>query len=50
MAAKIGVSVQICRNKDTKFIKKNKKSDEKFAAIESLKRIKGFLNELKANL
>jgi DNA-binding transcriptional MerR regulator len=32
------------------FIKKNKKSDEKFAAIESLKRIKGFLNELKANL
>ena len=32
------------------FIKKNKKSDEKFAMIESLKRIKGFLNELKANL
>jgi DNA-binding transcriptional MerR regulator len=32
------------------FIKNNKKSDEKFAAIESLKRIKAFLNELKANL
>jgi DNA-binding transcriptional MerR regulator len=32
------------------FIKKNKKVDEKFAMIESLKRIKGFLNELKANL
>ena len=32
------------------FIKKNKKVDEKFAAIESLKRIKAFLNELKANL
>jgi len=32
------------------FIKKNKKSDEKFAMIESLKRIKGFLNELKASL
>jgi len=32
------------------FIKKNKKADEKFATIESLKRIKAFLNELKANL
>lgn len=32
------------------FIKNNKKSDEKFAMIESMKRIKGFLNELKANL
>ncbi|HKB43067.1 MAG TPA: MerR family transcriptional regulator, partial [Chitinophagaceae bacterium] len=32
------------------FIKNNKKADEKFAAIESLKRIKAFLNELKANL
>ena len=32
------------------FIKNNKKADEKFAMIESLKRIKGFLNEVKANL
>lgn len=32
------------------FLKNNKKSDEKFANIESLKRIKAFLNELKANL
>lgn len=32
------------------FIKNNKKTDEKFAMIESLKRVKGFLNELKANL
>ena len=32
------------------FIKNNKKADEKFAVIESLKRIKGFLNELKSNL
>ena len=32
------------------FIKNNKKADEKFALIENLKKIKGFLNELKANL
>jgi len=32
------------------FIKNNKKADEKFAVIESLKKIKGFLNEVKANL
>lgn len=32
------------------FIKKNKKADEKFALIENLKKIKGFLNELKAGL
>ena len=32
------------------FIKNNKKADEKFEMIESLKKIKGFLNELKANL
>ncbi len=32
------------------FLKKNKKAEEKFAMIESLKRLKGFLNELKANL
>ena len=32
------------------FLKNNKKADEKFAMIESLKRLKGFLNELKANL
>ena len=32
------------------FIRNNKKSDERFAMIESLKRIKGFLNEVKANL
>lgn len=32
------------------FIKNNKKADEKFAAIEALKRIKGFLNEIKAGL
>jgi DNA-binding transcriptional MerR regulator len=32
------------------FIKNNKKADEKFAMIESLKKIKGFLNELKLNL
>src|SRR5882757_7210642 len=32
------------------FIKNNKKAEEKFAMIESLKRTKAFLNELKANL
>jgi len=32
------------------FLKNNKKADEKFAMIESLKKLKGFLNELKANL
>ncbi|MES2892337.1 MAG: MerR family transcriptional regulator [Bacteroidota bacterium] len=32
------------------FIKNNKKADEKFAMIESLKRMKNFLFELKANL
>lgn len=32
------------------FLKHNKKADEKFAMIESLKKLKGFLNELKANL
>ena len=32
------------------FIKNNKKADEKFAMIESLKKIKGFLTELKAGL
>jgi DNA-binding transcriptional MerR regulator len=32
------------------FLKKNKKAEEKFATIESLKRLKNFLNELKANL
>ena len=32
------------------FIKNNKKADEKFAIIESLKKLKSFLNELKANL
>jgi DNA-binding transcriptional MerR regulator len=32
------------------FIKKNKKADEKFVMIESLKKLKGFLNELKASL
>ncbi len=32
------------------FIKNNKKADEKFAAIEALKRIKSFLNEIKAGL
>ena len=32
------------------FIKNNKKADEKFAMIESLKKLKGFLSELKANL
>ncbi len=32
------------------FLKNNKKADEKFANIESLKKIKAFLNELKANL
>jgi len=32
------------------FIKNNKKADEKFAMIESLKKLKGFLNELKANI
>jgi DNA-binding transcriptional MerR regulator len=32
------------------FLRKNKKVDEKFAMIESLKKLKGFLNELKANL
>lgn len=32
------------------FIRNNKKVDEKFAMIESLKKLKGFLNELKASL
>lgn len=32
------------------FIKNNKRANEKFATIESLKKLKGFLNELKANL
>ncbi len=32
------------------FLKNNKKANEKFAMIESLKKLKGFLNELKANL
>ena len=32
------------------FLKKNKKAEEKFAMIESLKKIKSFLNELKPNL
>ncbi len=32
------------------FLKQNKSADEKFALIESLKRLKGFLNELKADL
>ncbi|MBC7889912.1 MAG: MerR family transcriptional regulator [Ferruginibacter sp.] len=32
------------------FIKNNKRAKEKFETIESLKKLKGFLNELKANL
>jgi DNA-binding transcriptional MerR regulator len=32
------------------FIKKSKKLDEKFAMIENMKKLKGFLLELKANL
>ena len=32
------------------FLKKNKKVDEKFVVIESLRKLKGFLNELKTNL
>ena len=32
------------------FLKKNKNAEEKFAMTESLKKIKTFLNELKANL
>ena len=32
------------------FLKNNKKADEKFAMIASLKKIRGFLNELKAGL
>jgi DNA-binding transcriptional MerR regulator len=32
------------------FLKQNKRGDEKFALIESLKKLKGFLNELKADL
>ncbi len=32
------------------FLKNNKRADEKFAMIEQLKKLKGFLNELKANL
>lgn len=31
-------------------LKQNKRADEKFALIESLKKLKGFLNELKADL
>ncbi len=32
------------------YLKKNKRADEKFAMIQSLEKIKGFLLELKANL
>lgn len=32
------------------FLKQSKKADEKFVMIESLKKLKGFLNELKAGL
>ena len=32
------------------FLKKNKKADEKFEMIESLKKLRSFLHELKANL
>jgi DNA-binding transcriptional MerR regulator len=32
------------------YFKNNKKAEEKFRTIESLKKLKGFLNELKANL
>lgn len=32
------------------FIKQNKKAEEKFAAIDALKKVKGFLLEFKANL
>jgi DNA-binding transcriptional MerR regulator len=32
------------------FIKKNQRADEKYTLIEGLKKLKGFLNELKANL
>jgi DNA-binding transcriptional MerR regulator len=32
------------------FLKKNKRADEKFLMIQSLEKIKGFLNELKASL
>jgi len=32
------------------FLKKNKKNDEKFTMIQSLEKIKSFLNELKASL
>lgn len=32
------------------FLKHNKKAEQRFAMIESLKKIKGFLHELKANL
>ena len=32
------------------YLKKNKKAEEKFAMIQSLEKIKGFLLELKANL
>ena len=32
------------------FLKQNKRGDEKFALIESLKKLKGFLHELKADL
>lgn len=32
------------------FLKKNKHAEEKFMMIESLKKLKGFLNEIKANI
>ena len=32
------------------YLKNNKRADEQFIIIESLKKLKGFLNELKANL
>ncbi|MCB0710318.1 MAG: MerR family transcriptional regulator [Chitinophagaceae bacterium] len=32
------------------FLKQNKRAEEKFELIESLKKLKGFLNELKAGL
>jgi len=32
------------------YLKQNKRADEKFALVESLQKLKGFLNELKADL
>ena len=40
----------VAKNKTKDYLKRNKTAEEKFAAIQSLEKIKSFLLELKANL